>query len=167
MDVNLDGPIPGMGLTHELGGRPWQKPPQYATVDEAIEYYLPKFGNPEVLDQLLDVMELGIPLTTIADAMQAGSVMEGMHTIDVGILVIPVLIEMMAFIAEDAGIEYNLGMEERPDEDKIPDSKIALALKKVRDRLPEEVEEAEQQTSEPPMEEEIEERLGGLMARKA
>ena len=29
----FDAPIPGMSLTAELGGRPWQSPPQYATVE--------------------------------------------------------------------------------------------------------------------------------------
>ena len=31
---SLDAPVPGEGLTHELGDRPWQKPAQYTTVDE-------------------------------------------------------------------------------------------------------------------------------------
>lgn len=162
----LEGPIPGMGMTAELGGRPWQKPPQYSTVDEALEYYLPKFSDPDLMDQLLDVMELGIPLTTIADAMQSSSVMEGLHTIDVGILIMPVLIEMMAFIGDDAGIEYDLGMEQRPDEDKIPETKIALALKKARNKMPEIVEQAEEKEPKP-VEEPVEEQLGGLMARRA
>lgn len=160
----FEGPIPGMGLTHELGGRPWQKPPQYTTVDEALEYYLPKFSDPDLMDQLLDVMELGIPLTTIADAMQSGSVMEGLHTIDVGILIMPVLIEMMAFIGDDAGIDYDLGMEERPDEDKIPETKIALALKKAREKMPEQMQQAEEPVSEP---EPMPEQSSGLMARRA
>jgi len=165
----LEGPIAGMGLTHELGGRPWQKPPQYVTVDEALEYYLPKFSDPEILDNLLDVMELGIPLTTIADGMQSAAVMEGLHTIDVGMLVVPVLIEMMAYIGDDAGIEYDLGMEERPDEDKIPESKVALAIKKVRNKLPEELrkaEEADTMDEAEPVEVSDEPVLSGLMARK-
>ena len=174
----VDGPIPGMGLTHEVGGRPWQKPPQYNTVEEALEYYIPRFSDPKVVDQLLDVMELGIPLTTIADAMQSSAVMEGMHTIDVGILAMPVLIEMMAYIGDESGVEYDLGLEERIDDDEISDTKIALAMKKVREKMPERLEEArlnavpkeepaeEMVTEEEPMEEEAPE-LGGLMARRA
>ena len=34
----FDGPIPGESLTAELGARPWQLPPQYATVDYVIDY---------------------------------------------------------------------------------------------------------------------------------
>ena len=36
----FDVPIPGQGLTAELGSRPWQNPPQLSTVDEAIDYYV-------------------------------------------------------------------------------------------------------------------------------
>ena len=62
---SFDRPTPGMSLTAELGNRPWQQPPQYSTVEEALQWYIPRLTNPELLDQLLDVMESGIPLTTI------------------------------------------------------------------------------------------------------
>ncbi|UAW59128.1 hypothetical protein CRP345_gp42 [Roseobacter phage CRP-345] len=173
----ITGPVPGMGMTAELGGRPWQKPPQYTTVEEALDYYLPRFTDPDVLEQLLDVMELGIPLVTIAEGMQSAAVMEGLHTIDVGMLVIPVLVEMMAYIGDDAGIEYSTGIERRRDEDEFSDTKIALAMKKLRERLPEELEAAQEERDaiegvdeEPMMEEEQEQAApeqGGLMARRA
>ena len=78
---------------------------------------------------------MGIPLVTIAEGMQSAAVMEGLHTIDVGMLVIPVLVEMMAYIGDDAGIEYSTGIERRRDEDEFSDTKIALAMKKLRERL--------------------------------
>ena len=33
----LDYPIPGQGMTAEVGSRPWQNPPQYTTV-EPVSY---------------------------------------------------------------------------------------------------------------------------------
>ena len=41
-EVALEAPIPGHGLTAPLGGRPWQQPPQFTTVEQAIEFYTPK-----------------------------------------------------------------------------------------------------------------------------
>ena len=162
----LDGPIAGQSLTTELGNRPWQKPAQYTTPEQALEYYLPRLNEPQVYDQLIDVMRLGIPLTTIAESMQIGGVMQGMHSVDVGILIMLVLMEMMAFIGDDAGIEYNLGIEERIDEDKISQSTIALAMKKMKDRIPEVVEEAKEEEDTVEVEEEQTEQLSGLMARR-
>lgn len=100
-NVTIDAPIAGQSLTAELGGRPWQQPPQYKTVEEALDYYIPRITEPTLQDDLMNVIELGIPLTTIADALQSGGVMEGKHSIDVGILILPVLIETLAFLAEE------------------------------------------------------------------
>jgi len=163
----LDAPIPGQGLTHAVGDRPWQKPPQYATPEQALEHYIPRLTDPEVYDQLMDVLELGIPAITIAETMQLGGVMEGLHTVDVGMLILPVLVEMMAYMADDAGIEYKLGIEKRIDEDKVPDSKIALAMKRMRERMPEAVEEAKEETVELPQVEEEPIEARGLMGRRA
>ena len=109
----IDGPIAGQSLTFELGNRPWQQPPQYSTVEEALQFYIPRLTNPELLDDLFNVMETGIPLTTIANAMQSSGVMEGKHSLDVGILIMPVLIETMAYLAEEADVEYVEGRNKK------------------------------------------------------
>ena len=160
---SFDYPIPGQGMTAEVGSRPWQNPPQYSTVEEALEFYIPRLVSDDVYEALLDSMELGIPLTTMADSMQSTAVMQGLHTIDVGILAMPVIIEMLAFIGDDAGIEYTLGTEAPIDEDKISESKIALAMKRMREKLPEALEETKEEEVVEPVEEP---QPTGLMARK-
>lgn len=163
------GPVAGMGLTAELGGRPWQSPPKYSTPEQALEYYLPRLTSPDSYDELLDVLELGVPITAIADSLQTGGVMQGLHTVDVGILITPVIMEMLAYIGDDAGIEYNLGTDTPVNEDKIRDSQIALAMRKARERIPEAVEEAKEgEEQEPVMNEDTPEpsMAGGLMARR-
>jgi len=162
----LDYPIPGQGMTAEVGSRPWQNPPQYTTVEQALEFYIPRLVSDDVYESLLDSMELGIPLTVMADSMQSTAVMQGLHTIDVGILAMPVIIEMLAYIGDDAGIEYNLGMDKPIDEDKISDTKIALAIKRMREKLPEELDKRDDVAEEPePMEEDVPQ-PSGLMARR-
>ena len=163
-------PIPGEGMTSEVGSRPWQNPPKYKTVEEALDFYIPRLTSDEVYDALLDSMELGIPLTTMADSMQSIAVMQGLHTIDVGILAIPVIVEMLAFIGDNAGIEYTLGTESAIDEDTISESKIALAMKKMRERLPKAIDDIKVD-DEPamPVEETVdndEPQPSGLMARR-
>jgi len=165
VENTFSAPIPGQGMTAELGSRPWQNPPQYATVEEALEWYIPRLVSDEMYEGLVDTMELGIPLTTMADTLQSGGVMQGLHTIDVGMLAMPVIIEMLAYIAEDAGIEYNMGTEKPIDDDKISETKIALAMKKMRNRLPEAIEAREE---EPEVMEDtpVEPAPSGLMARR-
>ncbi len=86
-EPSFDAPIPGMSLTHELGARPWQNPPRYSTVEEAIQYYMPRLTSNRMGGQLMDLLEMGIPIDTIVDTVQLGGVMEGIHSVDVGILI--------------------------------------------------------------------------------
>ena len=80
----LEAPIPGMAMTHEVGARPWQTPPQYPTVNKAAQYYVVSMQDESFVEQAINLMETGMPITLIANNMQLMSVMEGKHTIDVG-----------------------------------------------------------------------------------
>ena len=161
----FEAPIAGMSLTAEPGNRPWQQPAQHSTVEEAIEYYLPKLSDEEFYAQLLDVMELGIPLTTIANGIQLNGVMTGIHSIDVGILIMPVLIETMAYMGDEAGVEYDLGTEKRIDSDAISETQLALVMKKIKDKQGMESEMPVQEEMSPePVEEPVD--AGGVMSRR-
>jgi len=159
--VMIDAPIAGQSLTAELGSRPWQQPPQYTTVEEALDYYIPRILEPTLQDDLMNVIELGIPLTTIADTLQTGGAMEGKHTLDVGLLIIPVLIETLAYLAEEQGIDYVMGTDIEED-DKPSSSAVALAIKKIKAKSNEPVEEEPEEQ----IEMELEEPSGGLMSRR-
>ena len=130
MQPKLDAPIPGHSLTKELGSRPWQQPAQYTTVEDALDYYIPRLESEEVTDQLLDVLEMGIPVTTVANTMQVSSVMEGKHSVDVGMLILPVLVELIMLIADSAKIEYTSGLEK---DKKMRGSLVDLAVSKFKE----------------------------------
>ena len=134
---SFDAPIPGMSLTHELGARPWQSPAQFSNVEEVVEYYLERMSLEDFSDQLIDVMEMGVPVTDIANTLQLGGVMEGVHSIDTGILVIPLLIEMMMLIGDSAGVKYDSGLESNPNKDKMRKSKADKILRKLELKIDE------------------------------
>ena len=171
-DQSFDAPIPGMSMTHELGARPWQSPPKHTTVDDAIEYYLDRMSSEEFLDQLTDVMEMGVPVTNIANTMQLGNVMEGIHSVDVGMLVLPVLVEMMMLVGDSAGIKYDSGLsKEAPmNEKRTRNTLVAKTARKLQLQLNEqEGKEDKPMVDEPiEMEEEEmpEEKPKGLMGRR-
>ena len=126
LDVAFNRPIPGTAMTHEVGARPWQNPSQFSRVEEAAEDYLQRMTSSEFSNQLIDVMRMGIPLTTLANTIQLAGVMEGKHNIDVGILLLPILVEGMMLIGDRAGVEYTTGIEEKgPDR---TNSMVARAL---------------------------------------
>jgi len=134
----LDAPISGQHMTSELGGRPWQQAPQYTTVDEAIEYYLDRMSSEEFTEQLVDVLEMDVPVTSLANTIQLGGVMDGKHTVDVGMLVMPLLMEMIMLVGDMAGVKYDSGTE-NPNKGKTRDT----MLESIRTRLQREIDAKE------------------------
>ena len=162
MTPNFDAPIPGMALTHELGARPWQTPSQYSTVDEAISHYVERMSSEDFNDNLLHVMGLNVPLTTLANTIQMAGVMEGKHNIDVGILVMPVLIEMMMLIGDSNNVEYDSGLENETL-GKSNSAVVARAMKELKENM---ADDTEEETEDVIQEEEIVEKEKGLMSRR-
>ena len=105
MEQSFDRPIPGMGMTFEVGSRPWQTPPEITTVEQATNYYVERMNTDQFKAQLVDVIEMGVPLATLANTIQLASVMEGVHSVDVGMLVIPIIVELLMTIAEAEGVQ--------------------------------------------------------------
>ena len=130
----LDAPIAGQHMVSELGGRPWQQAPQYTTVDEAIEYYLDRMSSEEFTDQLVDVLEMDVHVTTLANTIQMAGVMDGKHSIDVGMLVMPLLMEMIMLVGDMADVKYDSGME-NPNKGKTRDT----MLESIRTKLEREI----------------------------
>lgn len=172
--VPIDAPIAGQSLTSEVGNRPWENPPQYTTVEEALDYYIPRIMEPSMRNDMLNVLEMGVPITTFANALQMGAVMQGKHTIDVGVLVLPVIIEAIAYVADAEGIEYKMGTEIEEEDNTFSQSNIALAKKRIQERMAKEkdmpapaMEEEMPVAETEDMDMEAAAPKGGLMARRA
>jgi len=159
----FSAPIPGQALSSELGSRPWQQPAKYSNVEDALEHYANKITDPSLNESLLDAVEMGTPITSIAEILVQGSVMEGLHTIDVSILLLPVVMELIAYIADEAEIEYNMGLQGSIEQDIIPESKIALAMNKIKKKMPESEDNEPMET--PEVQPEESQQPTGLMAR--
>ena len=166
--------IPGSSLTAEQGSRAYKKPPQYSTVDDAMDYYVTRLSSDEVADQIVSVLDMGVPVTEVANIMQMHGVMEGKHTLDMSMLMLPVLMEIIALIGDTAGIDYNMGTKksdpERAENNIVQAAKMKMQKELVdktldgfskdkKTEMPEEVEkEAEAEESEAAS--------TGLMARR-
>ena len=159
----LEAPIPGMAMTHEVGARPWQTPPQYPTVNKAAQYYVVSMQDESFVEQAINLMETGMPITLIANNMQLMSVMEGKHTIDVGMLLIPVIMEMLMLIGDRAGIKYATGME-RDKEIELKDSASEAAFSRFQKEL--DKPDVEDVVVEEENDKEEKEKPMGLMARR-
>jgi len=161
----FDAPIPGQSMLHELGARPWQNPPQYSTLEETVDFYISKLATDEVANQVIDVLEMDVSVVDLAHIIQLANVMEGVHTIDVGVLVTPVLMEFIMLIADSAGIKYRTGLDEQ--DDNVRDAMVKKAIRKFREEEKRQDEQPEEMQETPePAETGVMENLSGLMSRR-
>ena len=161
LEPELDAPIPGMSLTHELGARPWQTPPEMATVEDAIDFYIPRIGNPKTINQVLGLLESGTPLTNIAETMTLVGTMERKHTVDVAVLMNPIIVEYLKGIGDITQTPYRL---QRDDMDM--EANPILAEKALQELNNENKVTEEQQTEIADLSKDIlKEEKKGLMSR--
>ena len=153
----INAPIPGMSLTSEPGNRPWEQPPQLTKLSEIVDYYTERLMEPELVDALLDAVSKDAPIYETVMGLVNYSVMKGIHSVDTGVLVSVVVVEMVKALAELNNIGYVVTQADKQKMFKI-DEKIA------RDAI-NEVKQAEQGRTLP-KEETPEPVVGrGLMAK--
>jgi hypothetical protein len=177
----FDGPIPGQSLTAEPGNAPWEKPSKFSDPLDAFEMYMEQLADEEVLDDVMDMVDIGVPVSVVAGTMLSMGVMEGMHTVDVKLLLKPLLMTQIKTLAEAMNVEYKMTMEEYRDKDAEAKQKRAaklaakLAMKTgamtgTPDKGEEIMQKAEQELQEPQQQEEMpmeaEEAPQGLMAKE-
>ena len=107
MEVESFGaPIPGQSLFTTPNERPYERPSELDTVDDALSYYFTNLRDPEIIDDLMTVVDMGIPLEPIVKTLYMSSVMNGIHNLDVGLIVAPVLSEFLAAVAKSYEIDF-------------------------------------------------------------
>jgi len=167
IDPILEAPVPGMGMTHEVGARPWQKPAQYNDIDRVAEFYIAQMQTDTFTDQVLSLLETDMPVTMIANSMNTVNVMEGVHSIDIGMLTMPIIMEMIMLIAETEGVDYTTGID-REFKTDVEDTDLLVAADKAEKQGVEISDEELAQSDEDMLQQEEEEDIAptGLMSRR-
>jgi hypothetical protein len=106
------GPIPGQSLTREPGNATFEQPPQFTDFDDAMEYLLPRILNPETGIKIGDLMEKGLPATSIADSLLIQGFSEGKWTPDLAVQLATPLFAAVIKAAELGGYKTKTGFED-------------------------------------------------------
>jgi hypothetical protein len=165
--INFDAPIPGMSLTTEPGNRPWENPPQFAEIEEVLDYYIDRLSDESRQDDMLAIIEEGMPINMLVDSTISTGVMSGLHTVEAGLLAAPVLAEFMQAMADIEGINYTLSTADKKK--GLSPAMQRKAEKMIQQELQAELEgnamPQEEEVLEEPMMDEEQEPKRGLMAR--
>jgi len=104
---SFNKPLPGNSLTtHSIGDRPWERPPQLNTVEETLSYYMTQFSDEDVMDDMLVAIESGVPIKPLVESLYTSGTMRGTHSLDIGLLIAPALMEFFAAAAQSYDIDY-------------------------------------------------------------
>tara|TARA_E500000318_G_scaffold52348_1_gene48841 strand:- start:5407 stop:5967 length:561 start_codon:yes stop_codon:yes gene_type:complete len=181
-EVTFDAPVPGQSLTTEPKGFPWERPPQIDKPEEALTFYINNMSKQEVLDDIFTALDEGFPLDLLVKSILTNGVMEGIHSIDVSLIVHPVLVEYIHVQAREAGIKKivlkakNKKEAMAKKEKQLLVSRLQRAIDKMEKKdegtdILEQTQEflqenREEQPVEAEEEAEVEEKPMGLMARR-
>jgi hypothetical protein len=155
-DLFTSAPIPGMSLTGAPRNVPWENPPMLASVEDAIAYYTDKLLDPDTEDVILETLDSGVDIETAADYIITSSTMNGIHSLDVGFLINPVVRELLMLVADSTDTTYVESYKEQDKGNRVPRSMAKQIVRSIGS-MPE-------QTPEMPEEQTIPPAYRGLMA---
>ena len=168
-EAALMAAVPGQSLTDYPKNYPWERPPEITDPNDAIKFHIDRIADEDVIDNVLDLLEFGIPAKTLSESMMTAAVGSGIHSIDISLIVEPIVRDFMMKAADMAGVNYKETF--KPDEmtmaerASIFNDAVASTPEGERDKGFEIVKEAAESMKEEPVEEPTEEEPKGLMAR--
>jgi hypothetical protein len=170
---NFDRPIPGQSLTTTPKNAPYERPPEIVDPELALQVHLTRLTEVEAMEEAMFYLETGMDIVTLTEGILRSAVLAGVHSIDVSMIVAPVIHEYIKSTADQLGIQYDEGFDDKEATERTKYARNAiLARAKMEDMgiSPQEtarqIEESEPRAEEPMMEM-PEEAPRGLMARSA
>ena len=151
----FSAPIPGQSLTTPPKNYAWERPPEIADPEQAIVKHLDRLSDPEMLDSVLTTLEhTGIDIQTMTKGIIRGAVANGVHSIDVGLIVAPVVHEFIKQAAKTFGLEVDDGFEDKPVKEKEKQAVIAMKARKMMEKMDVSPKEVVKEIKEPVVAEE-------------
>jgi len=133
--MQFDRPIPGQSLTTEPKGAPFERPPEIADPIKALEYHLKILNNPKAIEEAMFMLKMGFDLVSLTEGITRNAVSEGVHSIDVSLIISPVIHEHLKGYADILLDTYDEGFEDPEEEESIAYGRnYILARKELADR---------------------------------
>lgn len=134
MIKEFNAPIPGQSLTTTPKNYSWERPPLLANLDDVVERHIKQISKPDAIDNILFVLEAGLPINVLVEVFLTNAVSKGIHNIDVSLLVAPILHKEILQLARTAEIDF----KEYFDDSKVKEENkkgkaIALLRKALRE----------------------------------
>ena len=108
----FDGPIAGQSMTKPMGEQAHTQPPQYTNIEDAAEFILQGFLDPQNQRQTIGALEKGVPLELVVESMILVGAAEGKWNIDLGMLLADTIATNILGLAALTGTDINFGRKD-------------------------------------------------------
>ena len=125
----FNAPIPGESLTLEPKNAPYERPPELTDPEDALVYHTDKLTDERRIGGLILLLENGLDIRTVTEGVLRKGVYDGIHSIDVSMIIAPAIHEYIKTTADMVGVEYKEGFETDKE-----DRELDYALNSTRAR---------------------------------
>ena len=101
----FDAPVPGQSLTDKPGNYPWEHPPQFTNTSEAADFVWDKLTQPQFAEQVIAMLDSGIPVEAIGRIIIFSGFIEGKWTPDVAFIIAEPVMKMIAAMGIQGGVK--------------------------------------------------------------
>ena len=120
LDNPFDAPVPGQGLTDNPGNYPWEHPPLYTDTSEAADFVWDRLHRPEFAEQMIAMLDAGIPVEALGRIIIFNGFMEGKWTPDIAFIIAEPIMKMIATMGMKAGVKnIRMSMEDITNKEAI------------------------------------------------
>lgn len=138
-------PIPGQSLTTQPKGMPFERPPEISDPEEALQEHLLRITDPEKMEATVTLLESGVDIVTLTEGILRNAVMNGIHSVDVSMIIAPTIHEYIKSVADELGIQYEEGFENKAEKEKFKNARIQTYMKDAMSRKPKDIAEIEEE----------------------
>ena len=116
----FDAPIPGQSLTDTPGNYPWEHAPLISDPEQATEFIWDRLHKPEFAEQVIAMLDAGIPVEAIGRIIIFAGFTEGKWTPDVAFIIAEPVMKMIAAVGIHGGVKkFRMSMQDLTNEKQM------------------------------------------------
>tara|TARA_R100001377_G_C3173225_1_gene103837 strand:- start:231 stop:734 length:504 start_codon:yes stop_codon:yes gene_type:complete len=125
----FDAPIPGQSLTTEPKNAPFERPPEIVNPEEALMVHLKRLNDVDKMEAVVLAVNTGIDVQTLTQGILRSAVMEGIHSIDVSLIIAPAVHSFIATTLDAVNVEYDDGFEDKEEAKRVREASHKFRIK--------------------------------------
>ena len=129
----FDSPVAGQSLTDTPGNYPWEHEPQFTDPEEITEYLWVTMHKKQFTEELIAMLDAGVPVEAIGRTVLFGGFMEGKFSPDLAFIITEPVMKMIAAIGIKGGVKRIVfSLEDLTNKQQLREiTKVKMAKEKV------------------------------------